>query len=109
MRKTRLSCVFILSVNLGLSLQFDLFANSNFKIDRHNTYREINGIYFPHHENPMVPLRSSLVDGELVIDVDPRTKQVFTILPSWATSLYNLYLLVIGKNSLSGFRLSGYR
>lgn len=26
----------------------------------------------------MVPLRSSLVDGELVIDVDPRTKQVFT-------------------------------
>ena len=27
----------------------------------------------------MVPLRSSLVDGELVIDVDPRTHQVFHI------------------------------
>jgi hypothetical protein len=46
------------------------------KIDRHNTYREINGLYFPHHENPMMPLRSSLVDGELVIDVDPHTHQV---------------------------------
>ena len=57
----------------------------------------------------MVPLRSSLVDGELVIDVDPRTKQVFTFLPSWATSLYTNLFLVIGKNSLSGLRLSSYR
>lgn len=47
------------------------------------------------------------MDGELVIDVDPRTKQVFTFLPSWATSYSNL--LVIGKNSLSGLRLSSYR
>ncbi|KAF8969639.1 mRNA capping enzyme, catalytic domain-containing protein [Flammula alnicola] len=46
-----------------------------FIIDRHNTYREITGIYFPHHENPLMPLRSSLIDGELVIDVDPVTRQ----------------------------------
>ncbi|KAI0647325.1 mRNA capping enzyme, catalytic domain-containing protein [Trametes meyenii] len=44
-------------------------------IDRHNTYRQLNGLYFPHHEDPRRPLRSSLVDGELVIDLDPRTKQ----------------------------------
>ncbi|KAF9477572.1 mRNA guanylyltransferase [Pholiota conissans] len=44
-------------------------------IDRHNTYREITGIYFPHHENPLMPLRSSLIDGELVIDVDPITRR----------------------------------
>ena len=83
----------------------DLFANSK-KIDRHNTYKEIVGIYFPHHENPMVPLRSSLVDGELVIDVDPLTKRVFTFLIILGTPPFNL--LAIGKNSLSGLRLSGY-
>ncbi|PPQ87979.1 hypothetical protein CVT25_001058 [Psilocybe cyanescens] len=44
-------------------------------IDRHNEYREITGFFFPHHEHPQMPLRSSLIDGELVIDVDPRTRQ----------------------------------
>ncbi|KIP12277.1 hypothetical protein PHLGIDRAFT_32906 [Phlebiopsis gigantea 11061_1 CR5-6] len=44
-------------------------------IDRHNSYREVQGLYFPHHENPMMPLRSSIVDGELVMDTDPRTKE----------------------------------
>ncbi|KAI0807741.1 mRNA capping enzyme, catalytic domain-containing protein [Fomes fomentarius] len=44
-------------------------------IDRHNTYRQLTGLYFPHHEDPRMPLRNSIVDGELVIDVDPRTKQ----------------------------------
>lgn len=46
------------------------------QIDRHNAYREVQGLYFPHHENPMMPLRSTMVDGELVVDTDPRTKQV---------------------------------
>ncbi|OBZ69095.1 mRNA-capping enzyme subunit alpha [Grifola frondosa] len=44
-------------------------------IDRHNTYRQLSGLFFPHHENPRNPLRNSIVDGELVIDVDPRTQQ----------------------------------
>ncbi|EIW60139.1 mRNA guanylyltransferase [Trametes versicolor FP-101664 SS1] len=44
-------------------------------IDRHNTYRQLNGLYFAHHEDPRRPLRSSIVDGELVYDVDPRSKQ----------------------------------
>ena len=47
------------------------------KIDRHNQYRVVQGFFFPHHENPRMPLRSTILDGELVIDVDPRTKKVF--------------------------------
>ncbi|KAF8643837.1 hypothetical protein AX16_008854 [Volvariella volvacea WC 439] len=43
-------------------------------IDRHNTYRQLDGLFFPHHEDPRRPLRNTIVDGELVIDVDPRTK-----------------------------------
>ncbi|KAG6817791.1 hypothetical protein H0H87_003199 [Tephrocybe sp. NHM501043] len=48
---------------------------SLYLIDRHNTYHMLSGIFFPHHENPMVALRDTLIDGELVIDVDPRTKE----------------------------------
>ncbi|KAI0256658.1 mRNA capping enzyme [Lactifluus subvellereus] len=44
-------------------------------VDRHNMYREITGLYFPHYEHPERPLRSTIVDGELVIDVDPHTKR----------------------------------
>ncbi|KAG5735708.1 mRNA-capping enzyme subunit alpha [Termitomyces sp. T112] len=48
---------------------------SLYLIDRHNTYHTVSGIFFPHHENPMMPLRDTLIDGELVIDVNPRTKE----------------------------------
>lgn len=47
-----------------------------FLIDRHNTYREIEGFCFPHHEDPRRNLKNSLIDGELVMDVDPTTRQV---------------------------------
>ncbi|KAH9945882.1 mRNA capping enzyme, catalytic domain-containing protein [Epithele typhae] len=43
-------------------------------IDRHNSYRQLEGLYFPHHENPAQQLRNTLVDGELVIDVDPHSQ-----------------------------------
>ncbi|KAK7467331.1 Dcp1p-Dcp2p decapping enzyme complex alpha subunit [Stygiomarasmius scandens] len=46
-----------------------------FLIDRHNKYYNQSGLFFPHHENPVNPLRDTLLDGELVIDVDPRTKK----------------------------------
>ncbi|EAU88637.1 mRNA guanylyltransferase [Coprinopsis cinerea okayama7 len=46
-----------------------------FLIDRHNTYRQILGFVFPHHENPRNLLRNTLIDGELVLDVDPVTKK----------------------------------
>ncbi|CAL1705163.1 unnamed protein product [Somion occarium] len=44
-------------------------------IDRHNSFRMLNGIFFPHFETPSMPLRNTIVDGELVIDVDPKTKR----------------------------------
>ncbi|KAJ7097779.1 mRNA capping enzyme, catalytic domain-containing protein [Mycena belliarum] len=42
-------------------------------IDRKNDYYEVQGLFFPHHENPQQPLQNTIVDGELVYDVDPRT------------------------------------
>lgn len=44
------------------------------QLDRHNNYYQIEGFYFPHHGDPRLPLKNSLVDGELVLDVDPQTK-----------------------------------
>ncbi|KAF8634090.1 hypothetical protein AX15_001092 [Amanita polypyramis BW_CC] len=44
-------------------------------IDRHNAYRALHGLFFPHHENPLRPLGNTVVDGELVLDVDPQTKK----------------------------------
>ncbi|KAF7305060.1 mRNA-capping enzyme subunit alpha [Mycena kentingensis (nom. inval.)] len=43
--------------------------------DRNNGFYDIDGFYFPHHENPQNPMLDTIVDGELVYDVDPRTKQ----------------------------------
>ncbi len=40
------------------------------------TQSELTGLFFPHHENPLRPLGNTIVDGELVLDVDPRTKKV---------------------------------
>jgi hypothetical protein len=42
-----------------------------------NNHHQLEGLYFksPHHEDPRVPLKNSLVDGELVLDVDPQTKK----------------------------------
>ncbi|KDQ11894.1 hypothetical protein BOTBODRAFT_162340 [Botryobasidium botryosum FD-172 SS1] len=42
-------------------------------IDRKNSYRQVEGVFFPHHENPRRPMGHSLLDGELVTDVDPHT------------------------------------
>ncbi|KAI0320125.1 mRNA capping enzyme, catalytic domain-containing protein [Amylostereum chailletii] len=44
-------------------------------VDRHNTYREITGMYFPSYDHPEKPLRSTIVDAELVVDVDPITNK----------------------------------
>nr|GAT53305.1 mRNA guanylyltransferase [Mycena chlorophos] len=43
--------------------------------DRNNDFYELDGFYFPHHENPQKPMLNTIVDGELVCDVDPRTNQ----------------------------------
>ncbi|KAF7294804.1 mRNA-capping enzyme subunit alpha [Mycena indigotica] len=43
--------------------------------DRNNDFYHVDGLYFPHHENPQHPMLNTIVDGELVYDVDPRTNQ----------------------------------
>ncbi|KAF5373954.1 hypothetical protein D9758_000717 [Tetrapyrgos nigripes] len=58
-------------VNVDMQTQ----DQSVYLIDRHNTYRSLTGLFFPHHENPLHPLRDTLLDGELVIDVDPHTNK----------------------------------
>jgi len=70
-------------------------------IDRHNDYRQLTGIFFPHHENPTFPLRNTLIDGELVIDTDPHTKQVCIIVVS---PMYcrQLLIFLVGNPSLFG-------
>lgn len=49
-------------------------ADQPVQIDRHNDYRQLHGFFFPHHENPQRPLGNTLLDGELLLDVDPRTR-----------------------------------
>ncbi|KAF8511016.1 mRNA capping enzyme [Hysterangium stoloniferum] len=44
-----------------------------FLIDRHDHYRAVTGYYFPFHEDIRRPLGHTLLDGELVIDIDPHT------------------------------------
>ncbi|KAJ7284066.1 mRNA capping enzyme [Mycena rebaudengoi] len=51
-------------------------AQAVYLIDRHNRYRMLKGLFFPHPENAQMPLLNTLVDGELVLDVDPETKLV---------------------------------
>lgn len=55
---------------------YGLWRFIEWKVDRKNEYRQLDGMYFPHWENPARPLGSTIVDAELVIDTDPRTKQV---------------------------------
>lgn len=64
-------------IRVLLLVQTDLETSEQaiFLIDRHNSYRHVSGLFFPHHEFPTRPLRNTLVDGELVVDVDPQTNR----------------------------------
>ncbi|KAK7693769.1 hypothetical protein QCA50_003341 [Cerrena zonata] len=62
-------------VLLFVHTSWDTKDQAVYLIDRHNQYRLLNGLFFPHYETPANPLRNTLVDGELVIDIDPKTKQ----------------------------------
>lgn len=46
------------------------------QIDRKQRFFRIRDIHFPHWERPEDPLSESILDGELVIDIDPKTGQV---------------------------------
>ncbi|KAJ7087882.1 mRNA capping enzyme [Mycena epipterygia] len=62
-------------IRVLLLVHTDLNSKSQtvYLIDRKNIYYELQGLFFPHHENPQIPLQNTVVDGELVFDVDPRT------------------------------------
>ncbi|KAK2466698.1 hypothetical protein APHAL10511_000956 [Amanita phalloides] len=62
-------------VLLLVATDYSSRTQSVYIIDRHNSYRELTGLFFPHHENPLRSLGNTIVDGELVLDVDPKTKQ----------------------------------
>ncbi|WVQ70324.1 uncharacterized protein L199_008550 [Kwoniella botswanensis] len=42
-------------------------------IDRKERYFSVQDLHFPHHENRGNPLGETILDGELVIDIDPKT------------------------------------
>ncbi|KAF8508398.1 mRNA capping enzyme [Gautieria morchelliformis] len=44
-------------------------------IDRHDQYRMVSGYYFPFNEDPRRPLGDTILDGELVLDMNPKTQQ----------------------------------
>ncbi len=46
------------------------------QLDRMNTYHQVFGLLFPHHEGQGVPLENTILDGELVVDVSKRDGRV---------------------------------
>lgn len=65
------------------------YLAAHLQVDRKNDYRQIEHLYFPHHEAPMLRpgfagnpgdernwCGTTLVDGELVLDKDKMTGQV---------------------------------
>ncbi|KAF7363583.1 mRNA-capping enzyme subunit alpha [Mycena sanguinolenta] len=55
-------------------------TQSVYLIDRNNVYYELDGFYFPHHMNPQLPLQNTIVDGELVYDVDTKKQETMRFL-----------------------------
>ena len=49
------------------------------QIDRRQRYYKVPGLHLPHWENRDEPLTDTLIDGELVYDIDPNTKKVGTV------------------------------
>lgn len=75
------------------------------QIDRHNTYYEVTGFWFPHPDRPRDSLMDTILDGELVVDVEPTSKKVctefFDVQPK-----PTLWLSPAGNAALLGIRLS---
>lgn len=49
--------------------------SADVQIDRKQRYFAIEDLHFTHWERPDDPLTDTLLDGELVIDIDPRSGQ----------------------------------
>lgn len=48
----------------------------NTQVDRNEHFFGVEGLHFPHWENADTPLIDTVLDGELVIDIDPSSGQV---------------------------------
>ncbi|KAF8559638.1 mRNA capping enzyme, alpha subunit [Imleria badia] len=65
----------------GIRVLFFLQTDPNggsqvvYLIDRHNTYYEVSGFWFPHPDRPRESLMDTILDGELVVDVEPTSKK----------------------------------
>jgi len=46
------------------------------QVDRKQRFFQVQDLHFPHWENPDMPLVDTVLDGELVIDIDPITGSV---------------------------------
>ena len=55
-----------------LSHQF----RSSLQIDRKNKYYLQQGFFFPHYSNKALPMRDTILDGELVLDTPPGSNHV---------------------------------
>lgn len=49
---------------------------TKFQIDRKQRFFRIDGLHFPHYEKAGEPLTDTIIDGELVTDIDPKTGRV---------------------------------
>lgn len=54
----------------------------------------VSGYYFPFNEDPRRPLGDTILDGELVIDIDPKTKQVGCLLLSELLFIHSANVLL---------------
>lgn len=70
-----------------MDFTFGLYLSRLEQLDRHNDYHQLEGLYFPHHDDPRLPLKNTLIDGELVLDVDPQSRKArnSSFPPFWTT------------------------
>ncbi|KAJ7625687.1 mRNA capping enzyme, catalytic domain-containing protein [Roridomyces roridus] len=67
----------------------DSSSQSVYLIDRNNKYYQIHGFSFPRHDNPRMPLLNTLVDGELVVQVDPFSNKETLCFPAFDCLVLN--------------------
>lgn len=77
-------------------------AKHSMQIDRRNIYYEVSGFWFPHPDKPRESLMDTILDGELVVDVNPSSRKVCSNFSTHTSDQLSL----VGDTSLLGFRLS---
>lgn len=81
MNRNKISSWYALAFILVPTIKQDSYAPPSFpsQIDRKNTYRQIGNLVFPHwnpQAGPGALCNSTIIDGELVCDIDRKTGEV---------------------------------